>query len=143
MRTPVRNGCLVAALLCVSGGVQADESRVLRANIVGCVKAVDGLGDDLRAPMQSHCLALAIARCERADSGPAARCFSDLTDTMQRYADALATMLDTDIPRAASDTLCTARHSSDTNRTRCVLVAEFGHLRDLFNAAKAARLDLP
>lgn len=115
----------------------------MRANIVGCAKAVNGLGDDLRAPMQSHCLALAIARCERPDSGPAGKCFADLTDVMQRYADQLAPILDTEIPRAASDTLCAARYSADINRSRCTLVAEFGHLRDLFTAAKAARVELP
>ncbi|MEX0369051.1 MAG: hypothetical protein AB3N09_00365, partial [Tateyamaria sp.] len=140
---PVIKGCLTAALLCSVDPLQAQTPRFARANLVGCAKAVDTLGVTLRAPMQTHCLVLAIAGCEAPDSGPAARCFRDLEGAVQRYAAQLEPLLEMDVPRDATDTLCTVRHSSATNRARCSLVAEFGHLRDLLNAAQAAGVDLP
>ncbi|WP_299549162.1 hypothetical protein [uncultured Tateyamaria sp.] len=133
----------MAALLHFPGNPRAEDVQYQRANIVGCAKAVNSLGDTLRAPMQSHCLALAIAKCEGPDSGPAQSCFDDLTLTMQRYAEQLEPLLEIEVPRDASDTLCAARYSVDTNRARCTLVAEFGHLRALFNIANAAGVTLP
>lgn len=133
----------MAAPLLFAPAVAAQEPPFPRANIVGCAKSVDGLGDTLRVPMQSHCLTLAIAKCEAPDSGPAQVCFSDLEAAMSRYAAQLEPLLDTEVPRDASSTLCSARFSSDTNRARCTAMAEFGHLRDLFDEARGAGLVLP
>lgn len=136
-------GCLLAALLLFPCSLLAEDIQFQRVNIVGCAKAVDGLGDALRAPMQTHCLSLAIARCEGSESGPVQACFNDLTMVMQRYAELLEPLLDTTVQREASGMLCGARFSEDTNRTRCVLVAEFGHLRELFDDARTAGVALP
>ncbi|MEM8656378.1 MAG: hypothetical protein AAGF36_16730 [Pseudomonadota bacterium] len=143
MHDMLRKGCLMAALLFFAPAVWAAEDRFPRANLVGCAKAVDGLGDTLRAPMQNHCLSLAIAKCEAPDSGPAQACFSDLERGLASYGAQLEAVVDVDVPRAASDTLCALRFSNDTDRARCALVAEFGHFRDLLNAAQAAKVDLP
>ena len=139
----VRKGCLVAALLLLPPLAWAQEASFPRANIVGCAKAVDGLGDRLRAPMQMRCLELAIATCEGPESGPALRCFVDLLRGMQSYATTVEELVNTVPPRAASETLCASRFGEETNRARCRVVAEFGHLRDLFDAAQEAAVDLP
>ncbi len=142
--THLSKGCLLAALLLFPCSLFAEDIQFQRANIVGCAKAVDGLGDALRAPMQTHCLSLAIARCEGSESGPAQACFNDLTMVMQRYSELLEPLLDkAAVQRGASNTLCIARYSEDTNLARCVLVAEFGHLRELFDGARSAGVSLP
>lgn len=132
----------MAALLLLSAPVSADDPYP-RANLVGCAKAVDGLGDQLRAPMQLQCLELAIALCEGPESGPALGCFDDLVNGMRSYGATIEALVDADPPRAASETLCASRFTEDVNRARCRVVAEYGHLRDLFDAAQAAGADLP
>ncbi|WP_299602969.1 hypothetical protein [uncultured Tateyamaria sp.] len=62
---------------------------------------------------------------------------------MQRYAELLEPLLDAAVQRGASNTLCIARYSEDTNLARCMLVAEFGHLRELFDGARSAGVSLP
>ncbi|MEL7132883.1 MAG: hypothetical protein AAGK77_10760 [Pseudomonadota bacterium] len=121
----------------------AEGALYPRANIVGCAKAVNELGDLLRAPMQLHCLDLAISVCEGPESGPASQCFGDLVQGLQSYAVTVEELVDAVPPRAASETLCASRFVEETNRARCRVVAEFGHLRDLFNVAKATGIALP
>ncbi len=135
-------GCLMAALLVFAGGVHGQSTPLVRADIVGCAIAVDTLDDAMRAPMQSQCLTLAIALCEGPESGPAVTCFRDLSEALQTGATELEERLRVDTPRDASNTLCMARYSADVDRARCAVVAEFGHLRDLFNAARAAGVRL-
>lgn len=136
-------GCLLVALLIFAGGVQAQQTLPARADIVGCAKAVDVLDGTMRAPMQNKCLVMAIALCEGPESGPALACFQDLASALRADAMQLEDRLSVASPRDASNTLCRARYAAGINRTRCTVVAEFGHLRDLFNTARAEGVQLP
>lgn len=154
-------GCLMVALLLFGGPSAAQSDPLPRADIVSCVRAVDGLDVIMRAKMQSHCLVIASNHCEAPASGPILRCLSDLTQAMNAFVVQSRVHLPSSIeaqgfrPRAYRATLerldaqtdpqtqCATQHSRAFNQTICESVAAFGRLTDIFLAARYAGIELP
>jgi len=159
--TMVVRGCLRVAPFLFPVAVLAQTESPPRADIIACVKAVDGLEDTMRYKMQSHCFVIAGNYCEAPLSGPNLTCLGDLSEDMRAYVEGSRPLLPATIDnkglRAASYkraierlgadrsevARCEIEYSKTFDRAICLSAARYGRVLDLFNAARSAGIELP